>query len=261
MDIIKDDLLNIKRRLEGVIVDPLFDSLLKDFISSGSKFVRSTLTILYLKSQNIEISENVLKILTAGEIVHNASLLHDDVLDDAQTRRGNITLAKKYDAKLAILSGDYLLSLALDLLMEINNPEVTNIFKDCIKNMTGAEIRQYFLRDKDTQEEEYLEIIKGKTGTLFSAIMESCAIITESSRLSAKEFGLIFGTCFQINNDLKNDSAYIDKKNGIQTARDILGIEKTTALLDNYKEEMMGIIKSFPENTYKKELEGLIKSL
>ncbi len=261
MDIIKEDLLNIKKRLEEALTEPLFNNLLKDFVSNGSKFIRSTLTILYLRSQNIEINENIYRLLVAGEFIHNASLLHDDVIDNAELRRGNPTLAKEYDAKLAILAGDYLLSLALDNLLKINNSEVIDIFKNSTKNMTEAEIKQYFLRYKKTSKEDYINICLGKTASLFSAILECCAILTTNFGEEAKKLGQLFGICFQINNDLKTDSASIDKLNGIQTARDILGIEKTTALLDNYKQEMLGIVKKFPDNIYKKELEGLIKSL
>ena len=261
MDIIKEELQNIKKRLEESVVEPLFKNLLRDFISTGSKFVRSSLAIFYLKSQNIQITEEVLKILVVGEIIHNASLLHDDVLDDAQTRRGDLTLAKKYDAKLAILSGDYLLSIALEILLEINNFEIINIFKNCTKKMSEAEVKQYFLRNKKTTEEDYINICLGKTANLFSAILESCAILTDISSNKAKDLGTLFGVCFQINNDLNFESEKADKKNGIETAKDVLGIEKTTALLYNYKEEMMGIVKEFPDNIYKKELEGLIKSL
>ena len=92
-------------------------------------------------------------------------------------------------------------------------------------------------------------------------LLEGCALLSNISTENAIKMGKFFGLCFQINNDLKTESANIDQQNGIQTAMDVLGIEKTTALLDNYKEEMRNILKDFPASIYKKGLEDLIDSL
>ena len=73
--------------------------------------------------------------------------------------------------------------------------------------------------------------------------------------------GELFGICFQIRNDLDKDSADIDLLNEIYTAKDVLGIEKTKTLLDNYKEEMRYLLENIPNNIYKTRLEDLIKDL
>ena len=91
--------------------------------------------------------------------------------------------------------------------------------------------------------------------------MEACAYILNIDRDKYKKLGEIFGIAFQIKNDLNAESEVIDKQNKIYTAKDILGIEKTKQLLDNYKEEMQDLIKDFPENIYKKALEDLIVNL
>lgn len=261
MKIIEKELFAIKRETQEGLIDPIPNNALVDFISSGSKLIRSTIAIYYLKSQNIEISENITKILAAGEIIHNASLLHDDVLDDADTRRGISTMAKNFSSKISILAGDFLLSSAIEKLLEINNSNILKIFQECTKRMSEAEIKQYFLRGKMPNTQEYLDICKGKTASLFSAIFESCAIVSNINQEQARTFANIYGICFQIKNDLNEFSAMEDKKNGILTAKDILGIEKTSILLDNYKEEMRKLIQDFPENVYKNGLEDLINSL
>ena len=96
---------------------------------------------------------------------------------------------------------------------------------------------------------------------LFATILESCAIIAKLPVEDARNFGIIFGTFFQIKNDLNPESAKADKDNEIYTIVDIIGIEKTLNLLDNYKEEMSKIIDTFPEDVYKKELKDLIDSI
>lgn len=244
-------------KMEKNFFDPLPDDDLKDFIIKSSKRIRSKSAILYFKSAGFEVNDNLLRILAAGEIIHNASLLHDDVIDNAELRRGKITLAKKYSSKISILAGDYLTSLAIEKILKLKNFEILNIFKDCIQKMTKAEIKQYFLRGKVPAESEYIEICEGKTAALFEAIFESCAIILNAPINDAINFAKNFGIVFQIKNDLEENSAATDKSNEIYTAKDILGIENTYILLDNYKEEMRRILTTHPENSYKQELEDL----
>lgn len=261
MNVIRKELEYISNAIIETFTDPFEDKSLFEFLSQGSKLIRSTIALLYLKAQNVEITQNICNILVAGEIIHNASLLHDDVIDEADFRRKKITISKKHNPTISVLAGDFLLSLAIEKLLELDNKEILKIFKNCTKKMAETEIRQYFLRNKVSDKNAYLEICYGKTAVLFSAILESVAIISEVSIDKAKEFAKFFGICFQIQNDMKQDSKINDKQNGIYTAEDILGIEKTLNLLDNYKEKMCKLLEEFPENIYKEELEGLINSL
>lgn len=249
----------------GLMADGLRDSILdgdlESFVMNGSKLIRSVLAILFFKSQNIELNEDFYKILSSGEFIHNSSLLHDDVLDEAETRRGVTTIAKKYSSKISILAGDYLLSTAIENLLDIKNFEILDLFRICIKKMSEAEINQFMLRNKMPSKDEYLAICQAKTAELFSTIMETCAMIVQSDRVKSKQFGTLFGLCFQIKNDINKDSALIDKKNGIYTAVDIFGIEKTNSLLDNYKGELINIISEFEKNIYTERLKDLVKNL
>ena len=127
--------------------------------------------------------------------------------------------------------------------------------------MSESEINQFFMRGNLPAQEDYIDVCIGKTAELFSTILESCAIILNTDRVLAKKFGELFGICFQIRNDINKESATIDKKNGIYTAIDIYGIEKTNILLDNYKEELVNIVLNFEDNVYTEELKDLIKKL
>lgn len=257
MDIIKHEIKKIKDNLILNFKDPIPNQSLKLFITDG-KFIRSKLALLYLKSQNCEITNNILKILEAGETLHSASLLHDDVLDEAEIRRGKTVLAKEFNQKVAILAGDFLVSKVIEKLIEINDFDIIANFKNCTASMTETELKQYFLREKLYSEKEYIEICQGKTASLFATILKSCAKLSNISEEKAEIFGINFGIFFQIKNDLNPESAKLDKMNKIYTAKDIIGIEKTNNLLDNYKEEMSKIIDTFPENIYKKNLKDLI---
>ena len=261
MKIIENELNIIKTIINNNIEELLPNNYLKSFVLSGSKFIRSMLAILYLKSLNFEINDNIYKILIAGEIIHSASLLHDDVLDNASLRRGKTAISKEFSSKISILAGDYLLTCAIEKLLDLDNIEILDIFQSCVKKMSKAEINQFFLRNNLPTKDEYIRICEDKTGELFSAILKSCFISLSKDYEQASDFGKIFGIYFQIKNDLEDKSAEEDRGNRVFTAKDIFGIEKTYILLDNYKKEMKNIIKNFPEYIYKKNLKDLIDSV
>ena len=234
---------------------------LNAFLLGNSKRIRSLVALLYLKMNEKSISESVINLLSAGEIIHNASLLHDDVIDNAECRRGYVTMSHKFNSKISILSGDLLLSYAVNYLSSLENRDILNIFINATKLMSEAEINQYIKRNNDIKIQEYLQIIYGKTASLFESIIKSCAILTNLDIEKAGEFGKLFGLLFQINNDMSEDSIKNDRINGVKTSVDIVGIEKTNALKDNYKEKVRAILEKMPDNDYKMALKDLVNSL
>ena len=251
----------INKILSENIESLLPDNRLAKFVTSGSKFIHSRLAINYIRANEKELNDNLYYLLSAGELIHNASLLHDDVIDSSEIRRGKSTISCQYSPDVSVLCGDYLVSRAVELLSKLQNSEILNIFNKCVQSMTQAEICQYFLRGKIPDKNTYIQICKGKTAGLFSAILESSSIISDIDKDIASEFGQIYGICYQIKNDFEDTSANNDRKNQIFTAKDIFGIENAKILSDNYKEELRGLIITIPENTYKVSLKGLIDEL
>ncbi len=231
---------------------------LKHFLESPTKRIRSLITILYLKAHGINPN---IDLLAAGELIHNASLLHDDVLDNASARRNHPAFWTKFNPHISILSGDFLLSLATERLIKIGNWNVLTNFQNCIKKMSEAEILQYTLRNKVPTKEQYLEIIEGKTAELFVAILESSCLMSKLPQAQAASFASNFGILFQLKNDLEKQSASADLENKIYTLKDIIGIEKTKVLMDNCQRELLKEIKEFPRNIYSKGLEDLLGKL
>lgn len=258
---LKEELDIIDNKISGQVDNLLPDGELGVFVNTGSKRIRSRLALCYIKANNKIPNENINNLLAASELIHNASLLHDDVIDSSDSRRGTTTVARKFSSNISILCGDYLVTKAVNLLEEINNREISQIFNNCIKNMAAAEIKQYFLRGNSPSIEDYLEICKNKTAGLFASILEGCAIILKLDRYTAKRFGEIFGICFQLKNDAESKSILDDVKNKILTASDIIGIENTLTLSDNYKRELNGIVDKLPESHCKTELRELIREL
>ena len=258
MKIIEPELKTVKEEITRNFKDPLSNNALLNFISGSSKRIRSTLAILYIKAQGVSLSPDIYPLLAAGEMIHDASLLQDDVLDEAELRRKESTIAHKFNPKISILSADYLLSGAMEKLLKLDNKEILEIFKDCTIKMSTAEIKQYFLRGKKPSKKEYIEICEGKTASLFEAILTSAVLLSGLDIEKAHKFAQAFGIVFQIKNDMEESSASIDSKNEIYTAKSILGVENTQLLLDNYLEEMNNLLKEISENSYKKALEELI---
>lgn len=256
---ISEELERIENELSRVITggNPVLDEL-NVFISNSSKMIRSRLAILYLKSNNIPVNDNVIKLLAAGELIHNASLLHDDIIDNSEKRRGKDTLGKMFSPKISILCGDLLVSKGVKIIHGIDNDEITEIFADCIDKMCNAEIKQYLLRGTIPSDSDYIDVCRGKTAELFKSILKSVSILTNNDSDIAVELGLNFGILFQLQNDISPQSAENDVKNEIKTAVDIYGIEKTKYLIDNYKKKIESLIELFPNKVYAQSILGLI---
>jgi geranylgeranyl pyrophosphate synthase len=276
--LVQDELNKIEGKMCSLIntKEPLNSSLLR-FLQAPSKHIRCVLPILYLKAQNQNLSSNQLDILTIVELVHNASLIHDDIIDECNLRRGCKTLSSEFDNKLAVISGDYLLSLAIEILSKLNNFQVLDKFIFTIKQMCQGEINQNFDRFKIGTIEKYIEKTKMKTAYLFETAMTTCVMIlnTKQKIEEISDFGLNFGIAFQIRDDILNFSnSDISKpynndiKEGIYNAPVILGteddnyftgVEKTKILLNNYIKNAENSIKFLPENIYKSALYELLE--
>lgn len=242
--------------------EPLLTHL-KKFLNSPAKRIRPLVAILYLKACGVRLQKEHYKLLTAVELVHNASLIHDDVIDEADVRRGNSTLNKIFNSKLAVVSGDYLLACAVDYISKIGDNRILNVFIQSLAQMCKGEISQYFCVNKIPSMEEYLLKTKQKTAQLFMTALECSAMLSpEIDRDKAVSFAQNFGIAFQIKDDLNNIlTTNSDVENGIYTAPIILSgsvdnpaIEKTYHLLNNYVDLARKDLDNLEDNLYKRTL-------
>lgn len=222
------------------------------YLFSSSKRIRSTLVFLLTRALNKKIGSYQLKIASATELIHNATLIHDDIIDDSPLRRDNITLNYEFDSKLAVIAGDFLLSLALNELLETNDTKPIGIFTESLKQICSGEITQYFEKNKIISIEEYIEKSKRKTAMLFkSALVSSVSDIDNFAFLkNVEEFAINFGIAFQIRDDLINvmniDNSkpfQDDIQNGIYTAPVIYLVKDNPNILHNSSEEIILKIK------------------
>lgn len=272
LNIVKEDIEAINKEITSLIqIEEPLKSKLIEFLQAPSKRIRPLVTILYLRACNINVTQRHYKLLTAVELMHNASLIHDDIIDESKTRRNIKTLNFEFDNKLAVISGDYILSKALFYLSEIKSPETIDIFAQTLSQMCEGETFQYFNKFEIPTLENYLKKTEQKTAKLFQSALESAILISKKELFhNASEFGKNFGTAFQIRDDLINaKTLQTDIIDGIYTAPVIFagntqniqsGIEKTYCLLDKYIEKAKQSL-STENNKYKHALEELLELL
>ncbi len=197
----------IDKKLSEIIKEDLpFFKLVKRFvIYSGGKRIRPLTHYYFCKLLNYEGSE-WLDIASIGELIHAASLLHDDVIDDSNERRGKPTLHVKHGNKKTILGGDYLLACGIDHLQTLeHSKQLLPIFTRVIKNLSISEIIQMEYEKNPTLTIDiYEKIILGKTADLFSAMVEASAVLISLSNKEIqnyRNYGLKMGRLFQIRDD------------------------------------------------------------
>lgn len=209
---------------------------IKYILSSKGKKIRPALTLLACNLYQEDVSKAVDAAL-AWEIFHNFTLMHDDLMDNADKRRGETSVHKKWDNNTAILSGDTMLVLAykyisrysgekLPILLNLFNQTTTEIFE-------GQEYDMQFETRSEVTEEEYLNMIRLKTAVMIGACLKTGAIIggaDEKDQSKLYEFGINLGLAFQIQDDILDvygDSSVFGKNIG----GDILCNKKTFLLI------------------------------
>ncbi|MBR2525440.1 polyprenyl synthetase family protein [bacterium] len=277
-ELVDQDLYKIENNLTDFYCgcDELQENLIT-IIKAPSKRIRPLLALLYLKMYGKEITYEQIEIQSAVELIHNATLIHDDVIDKSSKRRNNKTINEAFDNSLAVVTGDFLLSVAIQKLLNVKSCNILNFFSIAIKRMSLGEISQYFNRFKLISFDEYLDKCRYKTAELFIASLTGSASVAGIDLNKTKDFGKRFGTAFQIRDDLLNvietksdKPTGNDIENGIYTApmifaKDIknlnYGIEKTKELLDNYFNRVAKCLSNAPDNEYKQAIIELTEIL
>lgn len=216
--IINDELNSFEDELKLIVNKEknFLSEKLNKFLFTNPKRLRPIFVFFFAKILNIN-SSLVQKIALAVELIHSASLIHDDILDEDKTRRCDSSFYVEYNTKLAILEGDFLLSLALFELSK-TNIEIVQIFSTKIIKTIQGEILQNENANKIIDFETYYNKTFLKTGNLFMAGLESLFVLNKSSDENLLEFMKNYSLAFQIKNDIDNFiSCASDIKNGNYT--------------------------------------------
>ncbi len=203
---IREDLIRVERVLaEGTrSVAPLISEVGAYTIGGGGKRIRPVLVLLAAGLVGYR-GPRAIQVAAAAEILHTATLMHDDVVDGAKTRRGQPSVNAQFGPRLAILLGDFLFATSSALLVEDGNNDILSAYADTIRRMAEGEVLQLTSSfDPDVSESLYLDVIGRKTATLIATSAESGALlgeITRSERRAVREYGWELGLAFQLVDD------------------------------------------------------------
>jgi octaprenyl-diphosphate synthase len=174
-------------------------------LKTKGKQMRPMLVFLSCKMLG-ETSETTMVAASLIELLHTATLIHDDVVDESFYRRGFFSIFALWKAKIAVLTGDYFLAQGLLLSLKKNQTEILRIVSDAVREMSEGELEQLEKANRlNITEEDYYVIIRKKTGALISACCEAGAFSSGAPKEDVeclKKFGLLIGTAFQIKDDL-----------------------------------------------------------
>lgn len=195
---------NVFRKSLGSSI-PLVDLIARYLVWNKGKRVRPLLVFLSAQISGT-INERTYRAASLIEMLHTATLVHDDVVDNSDTRRGVASLNGVWKNKIAVLMGDYLLSKGLLLSLQHDDYRFLHITSEAVKRMSEGELLQIQKsRQLNIDEETYFRIIEDKTASLFSACMEIGSVsASEDSNIHAamRDYGTHIGIAFQIRDDL-----------------------------------------------------------
>lgn len=204
---VREDLVKVERELANQVktVDGFVSQLGAYVLGGSGKRLRPVLVLLSARSIAESCREQVIRVASVIELVHTATLVHDDVIDKAITRRKQPSLNRQWGNEISILFGDYLHSVALGVIASVNIPEIMTKLYLVIKEMCEGEIKQFRMTfSPDLTEDEYLSIIRQKTGLLCQFSCESGALAAGGSPEQVRAlagYGLGFGMAYQILDD------------------------------------------------------------
>ncbi len=296
MKIIEKELKNLNEHITKIISDNenLIAQDISDYINAKSKKIRPTLIFLFAKAMGIEITEQIYHLACSIELIHNSTLIHDDIIDNADTRRGRISLNYKLGNNLSVLAGDILLSIALRELIKCNNIELIELYAKSLYLMCKGEINQNFEINKIPTLEEYIKKTEYKTSELFKvSLISLCFIKNLKEKDEIYAFAKNFGIAFQIKDDLLNilktdktkpimsdiyngiytapviylndDKGNVEEMNKEEIIKNLLSkkeyIEKTIELIKEYANRAIEAIKFIEDNEYKREIITITENL
>lgn len=208
--------INSLTRIESKAVDKLILNELSSnvvlinqighyIVNSGGKRLRPILHLLAAKALNYNDQHHI-TLAAVIEFIHTATLLHDDVVDESNLRRGQDTANAVWGNAASVLVGDFLYSRSFEMMIRVDNLDVLSLLSNTTTAIAEGEVLQLLnCNNPDTSEQEYLDVISRKTAILFAAATELAAVIAGSPieiRQAMRDYGLHLGTTFQLIDDV-----------------------------------------------------------
>ncbi len=262
---IKNDLDEFHRLLTDYLKDdsPLISSIARHLMKSRGKRIRPVFLFLSSRASNT-FNEHSVEASLAVELIHTATLLHDDVVDESEMRRGQETVNSRWTNFISVLMGDYLFAKAFRVMIETSSLELVRAISLATERVSVGELRQIEeTGNYDLSEEEYMSIIADKTASLFTVNSEAGPILTNSAvaeRRRLAKFGEKIGTAFQIADDLL-DFVGNAEDTGKEPGNDVMTGKMTLPMIYSLrkinKASRTEIIKSVDDSTDERSFEKI----
>jgi len=239
LQLIKEDLEKLEISIEKLLTTriPFIRDVVRHLTKSGGKRIRPILVILSSRLCGCRSDEH-LPYAAIVEFIHTATLLHDDVVDNAETRRGSATANILWGNEPSVLVGDFLFSKSFDLMAIHHNKEILKVMSKATTDLAEGEIMELLkTSDAQTLEGEYYEVIASKTAVLLSAACEIGALlggVEREKRIALRDFGFHIGMAFQLTDDVL-DYASTDSTLGKDAGRDLKEGKVTLPLIHALK--------------------------
>lgn len=179
-------------------------------VNGGGKRMRPMLTVLAANALNYQGKDHI-SVAAIVEFIHTATLLHDDVVDESNMRRGRETANALFGNSASVLVGDFLYTRSFQMMVALDQMKIMKILSDCTNIVAEGEVLQLMnCNDADTTEESYMQVIYCKTAKLFEAATQLAAVVANESsdiELAMQAYGKHLGTAFQLVDDIMDYTA------------------------------------------------------
>ena len=208
--LIKEDIQNSNQFIIDSLCSDvvLINQISHYIINSGGKRLRPLLVMVFARALNYN-GDKHLACAAIIEFIHTATLLHDDVVDDSQLRRGKQTANNVFGNAASVLTGDFLYSRAFQIMVSLDNMQIMQILADATNKISEGEVLQLLnARNTELSEEDYIKVIYCKTAKLFEATCELAGVISLDKQSyskyqdNIKNYGVYLGNAFQIADDV-----------------------------------------------------------
>ncbi len=246
--------IELKKRLLSVTDNKIdLHNVFNYFFDIRGKRLRPILVLLSSglvrsETSNNTANRNEIKLAAALELIHNSSLIHDDIVDESSHRRGQMTMNNKFNNRIAVLAGDLIYSHAFLIMNDLKIPDLSGILSICVEKMCQSEINEII--SPFANYDEYISYLDAKTAELMSTCCKCGAIIAgadEDTTFALGEFGTNFGIAYQLIDDFLDDEQPQNFDVNLLLQAKIY-CEKAKKNLNNFK-----------NNEYKKQLLNLIR--
>lgn len=207
LPIVADRIADFESRLRSELRSDVafIEAIGDDLVRAGGKRLRPTLAFLAGDLVGAD-PESTMAAALAVELLHAASLLHDDLIDDAETRRGAVAAFRRYGNVVSVMSGDFMLARVLGLLAGSGSAAFTRLMAETAARICEGEVLQFQAATLETYERDvYLRVIDGKTAVLLATALEAPALLAGApvaERDALRRFGMAYGRAFQMQDDL-----------------------------------------------------------